>query len=226
MSITLIDKKNRSSLSEGRNYQMGFGFAKKTDKNTYEMVTPISACKDYLNDVVWSEAVDRSISVYGLSYKKHDIYDKEYAYLIIGILPYKAGHEYPTYKKDVERLKENYKRLEAFMNFFEEFLTKGVFTEIHEICENRYLVKVPLFFTRGTYLISLYSLLLRAGQFWDGVQNHQDFIDNFNANLVDVSLVKGISVKLKKLLENGYVKQDLEKLQDVHNCGIIGFTGL
>ncbi len=216
-------------LSEGRSYQMGFGFAKKTDKDTYETVMPVSACKDYLNDIVWSEATDKSILVYGLKYEKQDIYDKDYAYLIISILTYKGGNPYPDYEKDVERLEKNYRKLEAFINSFEETLTEGVFTKIDKIEENKYLVKVPLFFTRGTYLISLYSLLLRAGQYWDGEQNPEDFLTNFSASLVDTTLVKQATTKLKKLLNNGYIKQDLEKLggsYEVHNCGIISFKEL
>ena len=226
MEIKLIDKKDRNVLVEGRNYQMGFGFAKKTNKDTYEMVTPISPCKDYLNDVIWTEATNNRSQVYGLTYEKQDIYDKKYAYIVISILTNKSDKEYSEYKKDVERLENNYKRLESFMHFFEETLTEDIFTEIDKIEDNKYLVKVPLFFTKGTYLISLYSLLLRAGQYWDGEQNPQDFLDNFNAFLVDVTLVKQASVKLKKLIENGAVKQDLEKLKNsttAHYCGIISF---
>ena len=104
------------------------------------MVTPISPCKDYLNDVVWSEAVNKSVSIYGLSYEKKDIYDKKYAYIIISILTSKSGTEYPTYKKDVERLEENYKKLESFINYFEENLTEGIFTEITKISDNKFLL--------------------------------------------------------------------------------------
>ncbi len=227
--MKLIDNTNRGILIEGRSYQMGFGFAKRIDEASYEMVTPISACKDYLNDVVWSEATDKPIAIYGLSYKKQNIYDKDYAYLVISILNSKSGPKYKEYDEDVKRLKENYKRLESFINFFEETFTEGTFTEITEIADNKYLVKVPLFFTKGTYLISLYSLLLRAGQYWDGVQPPQEFLDNFNAFLVDVSLVKEAAGKLKKLLNGGYVEQDLSKLSGgnmVHNCGIVSFKDL
>lgn len=228
MNIKLIDKTNRGDLTEGRTYQMGFGFAKKISDFTYVMVTPISSCKDYLNDVVWSEATNKYISVYGLSYTKQNIYDKEYAYIVISILTFKSGEEYQNYQKDVRRLEENYKKLESFINFFEETLTEGIFTEINKIDENKYLVKVPLFFTKGTYLISLYSLLLRAGQFWDGVQNPQDFINNFNASLVDVAMVKQASSKIKKLIKDGYIEQKLEELSgyNVHNCGILTFNKL
>ena len=227
MEIKLINKQNRGKLQEGRRYQMGFGFAKKVDNNSYELVTPISCCKDYLNDVIYSEAVNKAVSAYGLSYSKQNIYDKEYAYLIISILTDKTGNDYGSLKKDIERLEENYKKLEFFMNSFEETLTEGIFTEIVRIDYNQYLVKVPLFFTKATYLISLYSLLLRAGQFWDGEQNPQEFVDNFNANLIDVSLVKGSASKLKKLIENGYVEQNLEEFTDsysVHNSGILSFN--
>jgi hypothetical protein len=225
--IKLINNTDRNKLSEGRSYQMGFGFAKKTDNDTYEMVTPISACKDFLNDVVWTEAVKKPSNVYGLLYEKQDIYDKEYAYIVISILNKKSG-TYSEYEKDVERLENNYKILESFINFFEETLTEDIFTKIDKIEDNKYLVKVPLLFIRGTYLISLYSLLLRAGQYWDGKQNPEDFLNTFNAFLPDVALVKQSFVKLKKLIEKGYVEQDLSKLPSTdiaHNCGIITFNG-
>lgn len=227
--IKLINTKDRNTLCEGRSYQMGFGFAKKMPNDSYKVITPVSACKDFLNDVVWSEATDKPVSIYGLSYHKQDIYDKEYAYIIMSILTNKNGNKYTTYDQDVKRLEENYKRLQSFMNYFEETLTEGVFTEIEKIKENEYLVKVPLIFIKGTYLISLYSLLLRAGQFWNGEQNPQDFMDNFNANLIDVSLVKAAAPKLKKLVENGYIEQDLNKLtssDQIHNSGIISFKEL
>ena len=224
--IKLIDETNRGILSEGRSYQMGFGFAKKTSNDTFKMITPVSSCKDYLNDVVYSEATGKPVSVYGLSYKKQDIYDDEYAYIVMSILTYKSEVAYDKYEQDIKRLEENHKKLEAFMNFFEEMLTEGIFTKIDKIDENKYLVSVPLFFTKGTYLISLYSLLLRAGQFWNGEQDPLDFIKNFNAYLVDVSMVKEAFPKLGRLIENGPVEQDLEKLTSsviVHNCGILGF---
>lgn len=229
MIIKLIDNTNRQNLSEGRSMQMGFGFAKRIDDDTYEMVTPISPCKDYLNDVIWSEAVDKPIYAYGLSYTKQNIYDKEYAYLVMSILTHKNGIEYTGYQEDVKRLEENYKSLEIFINYFEKTLTKDIFTKIEKIENNKYLVKVPLFFVQGTYLISLYSLLLRAGQYWNGEQNPQEFFDTFQANLTDVSLVRASSPKLKKLLENGYVGQNLHELRpgtSVHNTGIVSFQGL
>ncbi len=51
-NITIINKKTRNNLGEGKNYQMGFGFLKKTGENEYINITAISACREYLNDII------------------------------------------------------------------------------------------------------------------------------------------------------------------------------
>lgn len=225
--MKLIDKKKRSVLGEGRNFGMGFAFCKKDSDDTFSTVQPISPCKDYLNDVVWSEAVDKSISAYGLSYKKQGIFDGERAYMVISIMEYFGGGKYNEYDADYARLKKGVANLVKFMNWFEKKLKLEVLTEIEEVEENKYFITFSHYWCKGTYLISLYSLLLRVGQFYSGKGLPSTYLKNFKDFPADTYILNGALPKLNKLLEGGYVEQDMTKLSggtSVHNLGIIGFN--
>ena len=75
--LKIIDKQNRGKLNEGRNYQMGFAFCKKVSNKVLETIQPISPCKDYLNDVVYSERTGKNVSAYGLNTSKLGLFDKK-----------------------------------------------------------------------------------------------------------------------------------------------------
>lgn len=221
--MKLIDKQNRYVLGEGRNYQMGFAFLKKV-KQDFHTVQPISPCKDYLNDVVWAERTGNNISAYGLSYKKQDIFDGKIAYMVISIMPNFSGSRYSTQDKDEQRLDENYKLLEEFINYFEDKLKLKDKSTIEKVEFNKYLITFPDFWCRYTYLISLYSLLLRVGQFWKGKGNPLKYLETFADFQPDVYLIKDSLPKLKKLIKSGEQKHDMESLGGgvtVHNHGII-----
>lgn len=207
---------------------MGFAFLKKIDEHQYETVQPISPCKDYLNDVVWSENCGRQVSAYGLDYTKQGIFDKQdRAYIAISICNIKEGSYglYKDYKKDVDRLKKNYKKLQAFMNAYEDDL--GIeHTEITEVSDNLYFVSLSLFWVNATYLISLWSLLMRVGQFYNGEVTAKEFVENFKALPPDIYILNTAKPKISQLLDGKIPKQNFANLfggTDVHNCGILTF---
>lgn len=227
VKVTIVDKMNRSVLGEGRNYQMGFAFLKKTGTGTYETVQPISPCKDYLNDVVWSEAVDKPIYAYGLNYKKVGIFEgATKAYLVMKIMPSFGGTSYIGMDKDVKNLKENYQNLQKYINFFEEKLKLKVKTKIYPTDNDMFLVTFDKYWTTGTYLISLYTLILRSGQYYK-TGDKLDYFKTGKGLQIDAYLCTGAAPKLEKLLNGAKVTQNLENLSGgttVHNLGIIGFN--
>ena len=83
----LIDKQNRRTLGEGRNYGMGMACLKK-DGDNFETVCPITACKDFISDVIYSELTGKPYYAYGLSTSKKDIFDykNDEAYFVFAIL--------------------------------------------------------------------------------------------------------------------------------------------
>ena len=114
MNIKIKNNKNRDSLNEGKNYQLGFGFVKKKRYNVYEVITPISACREYLNDVAYSENTGNKISAHGLSYEKNNILEDNYIYLLTSVLKQKTRSSYINYKnyeEDIEILNNNYENL-------------------------------------------------------------------------------------------------------------------
>lgn len=220
----IVDKTDRNVLGEGRNYQMGFAFAKKTAPKTFELVQPISPCKDYLNDVVWSEATNKSIQAYGLNYSKKDIFNGKKSYMVIGIMPSWGGSPYPSMDKDIKNLEENIENLTAFLNFIEKKLKLKCLTKIEKVAKNRYLLEFDYYWCKTTYLISLYSLLLRTGQFWKGDPDPITYWKTFKDFPPDTYMVQTAATKLEKIIKNGAPEHDMSSMAGgttVHNHGIL-----
>ena len=216
--FNIVDKCNRKLLGEGRSKGMSFAFCKKTG-DTLETVQPLSPCKDYLNDVIFIERTGIPIKACGLDLKeKNDIFLEDTCYLLITTLP--------TDKSDVEKMKsersyplptkmlidelvymlDNHLRIQEFMNFFEEFC--GIKSRTTITREDPYLiVELPTYWTRTTFLISLYAYLIRISLYC-----------NFNNNPLK---------ELKAILNNtghhnpegGYLTKIFQRLKTIEYCG-------
>lgn len=219
-SFTLIDKQNRGPLSEGRTYQLGFAFCKRSGTELHT-VHPLSPCKDYLNDVVYAETTGKSISAYGLSAKKQGIFEDGVGYLVIKILPFKNG-DYPEMQKDIENLRATYPNIERLLNHYETLLGLETKTTVEPLSENTYLLQVPLFWCSQLWLISLYSLLVRVAQWYKGGESPEDFLRNKNNFTQDSYLVQNAEGKLQRLLQGERPQEDLSGLHGVclHNAGV------
>lgn len=232
MSIKLKNNHNRSILSEGRSNNMGFAFCKLLNGDEYETIQPISPCKDYLNDVVFAEVTNKSISAHGLDLKgSQDLFKGNQAYMAISICPYKYDHTYnkKEFLEDKARLAKYHKHLESFINYFEELLGINIYdnTIISEIDDNLYLVELPLIWCDSTYMCSLYSLLLRAGQtFNDMTVDPFKFLEEGKCYKEDISLIKSALPKLRDIIKYGPLKQDFSNLkgdENTHNLGIVAY---
>ncbi len=223
LEFNLINSHNRASLSEGRNYGFASALAKRVD-NTLTTVCPITCCKDFISDVVYTEATGKPYSIYGLSYSKQNIFQDGVGYMIFGIE--KRGRElaeYDNYKRDYEMLAGNYNNLEKFINWFEKQFKLQSFTKIKQLGENRYLAAFPLFWGEGTYLISLYGLLLRVGIFYkDG--DVMTYLKDFKYDSRDGMMINTIMPKLQKMLDGTIPKQDMNSCSSPHSTGIQGFN--
>lgn len=220
IQFEFIDKTNRNILGEGRNYGLGFAFCKR-DGNTLTTIQPISPCKDYLNDVVYSEYTGKPFQAHGLHTKKRNIFDHGEGYLVFSVCPYMGGGKYSNYDRDLECLKQNEENVMIFINWFEEKFGLKERTIISKLEENKYLAVVPLFWTKATFLISLYSFLIRIGIFYDGKQAPMDYFANFNKDSSDQYMINSIKPKLEKVLNGGkFPKQDMNNLSGVHSNGI------
>lgn len=226
--LKIIDKQNRGKLMEGRNYQMGFAFCKKVSNKVFETIQPISPCKDYLNDVVYSERTGNPVSAYGLSTKKIDLFTrKRKAYLAIKIMDYYGYNGFNKLAQHTENLKNNYANLNKFLNYFEEKLGMSK-TQVAPADNDSFVLILPIGWTKYNYAISLYSLLARVGQFYDGTTDPITFMETYKDFPEDSYLVKSIVPKVKKLLDIGKLPEqnlnDLGSGTNVHNAGIAAFN--
>lgn len=218
--LTLVDKTNRLVLSEGRNYFMGFGFAKREGTELH-VVNPLSPCKDYLNDVVWTEATGKDIRACGLSYSKKNIFTDNVGYLIFGIMPYFGGSKYDGQDKHTKLLEENYPTIQTILNFIEEKLKVEGRSVVEKLKDNRFLLKVPVFWCTMTYRISLYTLIVRNAMFYkkgdilEWLKTTTDFQP-------DSYMLKDAIAKLEKMIKSGAPVVDMNTIRCVHDAGIIG----
>ncbi len=218
IKFKFIDNQNRGELGEGRDYGMGFAFLKRT-KDVLRTVQPISPCKDYLNDVLYSERTGKPFKAHGLNTTKKDIFDHDEAYMVMSICKQGAygGYEYMGYKDDLKLLDSNYPNMEKMINYFEEQFKVEGRTKLTKLKDNRILISFPLFWTFGTYLISLYTLLMRVAPYYKG-GDVMKFLKTHKGE--DTYVIKAAMPKIDQMINGHIPKQNLVKLHNVHNCGI------
>lgn len=231
MKVKIKEVKNRGVLNEGRNSGMGFAFLKKTKslvtrEVVYKTVQPVSPCKDYLAEVVFTELTGIGTQGCGLKYpKKLNIQDKDYFYMAIQIQKTKDGayHGYSTFEKDLNNLNDNYKNIEVFINKIEEDLQLKNKTTILKANDDYYLINVPKEWCISSIMISMYTLLIRCAQVYDGKQDHNEFMEKLSGDMknIDGGLLKSALPKIKEILKTKkfvpQYKNDLKQAEDKNN---------
>lgn len=221
--MILVEEHDRNILSEGKNYGMGFAFCKKND-DVYTTTHAITACKDFLNDQVWSDKTGEDYYIYGLKTKPMDLFLEEYSYMAISILKYQRTLcEYQGYKDDVKKLNEGYKTLESFINQIETKLKIKNLSKINRVEDNKFLVSFPSFWADNTYLISLYTLLLRSGLNYKNGEDVFEFLTSRRVPACDAIYLENAVTKLKKMIEGYIPVQDMKELRSPHSMGIVNF---
>jgi hypothetical protein len=221
--LTVELKGDRKKLGEGRTYGIGFALCKNLGNNKFETVLPISACKDYLNDVIFSEATGKSITAHGLSYSKKGIFEgQDFAYAVMSMLDNNHGSS-SKYQDDVKTLEANYENLNTFINFFEEKFGVETLTKFEKIGDNLYFSPISKYWVDATYKISLWGLLLRSALNYDGTITPWEFVKS-GKSTTDSYLLNSIVPKIEKLM-SGFVPKIYfpEGGYQVHNCGIVGY---
>lgn len=236
MIYKVIEKGNRSSLSEGVRWGMGFTFLNKLDKTTFESLTPFSTCKDYLNDIVYNEVTGKQITIYGLSLiNKTGIFDKKNVYLGFKMLPTYpkyTGAEYQpnrTLDNDNAQIENNLLNMFEFIHRFEDLLKINKNTTVSIGVDDSknpvYILNISKDWIKTTYMISLYSHLLRTSLWYDGSMDLIAYLeltkkDLHNQNNITTNIIE----KLKYIYDTGNVeflkKQDLKNMNLVTNSQI------
>lgn len=214
----LVDKQDRAVLSEGRSKGVGFGFAKRSGR-TLTTVDPVSACKDYLSDRLYTEVTGKPYQACGLSTTKKDVFDT-HAYLIMSVLLQgaRALTKYPEYDKDVAALESNHAKMQEVINWLEDQLKVGAHTRVERISANQYVVIAPLYWVQATYLISLYALVIRAALYYPGGDIKTYLLTGLKDS--DAYTVKNAWPRVERLIAGELPKQDFSSTESWHGAGI------
>lgn len=226
MKYKISEPLPRSVLWEGRSQGMGFAFCKRAGEMLFT-VQPVSPCKDYLNDVLYSEHTGKPYIACGLVTKKEDIFTYGKGYILFYICGAGASRnsEYPEMKKDIEALREGHRNIELGINMIENRLRlQTERTSIFSHGPNHYVAEVPLFWCQYTYLISLWSLMVRNLFRWDanGTLDPIAFLES-KCDPMDMYNMKTALEKLKRMIDGEIPVQDWDKTPSPHGMGIVVF---
>ncbi len=235
MVINIIEKKNRRVLCEGRDNGMAFGFLERADENTFHTVQPLSPCKDYLAEVVFTECYDIPTKGCGLSYPKKLGIFTDCAYLAIKMMKTKGGrYSYSnSFENDVALLAKNYKNIERLLNEYEKTLGLVVPTTIEEANDGYFLVRFSSEWCKSTHSISLYTLLLRVLMVATDKDNSiMPFLAGYTYHNGDKSFIIQVMGKISLIAETktlppnnaNYSRSQLKLYyQSPHNNGIVNW---
>lgn len=157
----LKSKFKRSALTEGRTTELGYGFAEYDKNGNIQLVMAISACKDYLNDVVFAEKFKKDSSkIYGFSHKYMKIFEGKKPLLVIDMLN-NSSNSWSAYK-EYRKLFENpevYKLVQEFVHDIEDYL--GFERTKFNLVDGYWVAEFDNRWVSDNYMISLYTLLYR-----------------------------------------------------------------
>lgn len=207
---TVEEKKKRSVLSEGRNQGMGFAMLKRIDSKNYHTVNPISPCKDFLAEVIFTENTGMGTAAYGLNYtEKNNILGKRKSYLVYkNMKPSKGDEEsFSVEKKTFEQyskeIKDGRKNIQDFINQFQTELGGGYAPcRIEEVNDDQFLVSFDTRWAKSPYNISLFTLMLRVAKHYKDKQKVLEYLDSVPNTNIDYSLLKTARKKIVTILKN------------------------
>lgn len=190
-------------------------------KDVYTMLHPLVACKDWLSDYLWSEAVKQPATIAGVQHKPNGIRP-------IGVMVY--------YPSDFE---ENTVKTVALVNFFGKLIGIDAiqYDTLRDPNSNFYAPNsiayvLPQKWLSSTQHISLFTLLVRISPKWDMKIHPKTFLDQFTRcktppNGSDPSYVASIKSKTDAMFNGTWEPKlqfsDLKNSTESHSAGICGY---
>lgn len=223
----------RSKLNEGRSFGIGFSILNKIGKK-FETYLPFTACRDYLNDFIFVESEKKEIgNAHGYRHKILNCFERK-RFFFLGVNTLNKNNNNGLWDLKEEALViliNNYKNLESFINKIELDLGLKSKTTI-ELDEDTLIFRVPVYWSKRTPLISVYTLLIRC--FFnvekdfvfteDNLKNHKSFISE---DSYYIFLCAKFYKNIGKIKYHNFGYKDYgityKIWSGVHNFGIQGF---
>lgn len=195
MKVNLLH--SRVGTSEGRNNGIAIGFV----DNKLNTICPITPCKDFLNEVVYSEYTGIQIdTIYGFKHPVSGVFKGKRRINL-------AAANCTSYKNEpyTQINKEQIKNTVKFINNIETRLkiSKTITFQAGEFT----IFRFSNYWISQVYLISLYGLLIRIGVNYDGT----DVLDYYKSKKVpseDYNLCQNSYNNFKEILQNKYLNVD------------------
>ncbi len=134
------------------------GWAYQFLNDNYEGIHLGVCCKDFLQDIIWSELTQKSMTIHRQTSNYLGILDKQEK-LILCLYP----HTLQPKPEDMEFMHSN---LEAFLNEI-EVLRDFELSEVYQE-DNKFIIQFSKQWISKPYLFSLFTLLCRLGLYYDG----------------------------------------------------------
>lgn len=173
-------------------------------------------CKDFLNDIVWSELTKKSMRVHSQPSSYIGVLDKQ-EHLKLCMYPRLFNGIQEPIIENIEELRSN---LEAFLNEIE--LLRGFNLSTVEVHDNRFVIIFHKDWINKIYLFSLFTLLCRVGLYYNGnleeyLQNpylpNNKYLDN-----CDFYYFKNNYKKVIEVIENKLTIEQ-QNWEDINTCG-------
>lgn len=225
MELKYVNDSNRGVLHEGRSSGIAFGFCKKTD-DTIKVVSPISTCKDYLSDQVYSERTGKPYYIYGFSSTKQDIFTNGEAFLAMEFVSTRFAAKLDISNPGVKKMIDSHKKIEGFIRSVEEKLQAHnpfpLRTKMEVVDKTTILIRFDEWWTKYCYLISLYALLVRIAYYDNLAECDDPLLALKDKNGDESYLMVPALPRLKQLTEALAPVQDLALIYP-HDSGINGW---
>lgn len=231
----------RSDLNEGRDYGIGFSVLKADSANNLKPLFPFTACKDYLNDVIYVEQSGKNIDeVYGFRHEFMNYFQNKKR-LILGVAPlqYIEGEK----RIDDDYIWENYddcssyftNNSENFINVLHyiEIMMNGTskLTKLLGIVDNTWILELnPIWQTTGP-AISFFTLFARCyfnfkdSPSIENIKAHTPYImddEMMKINILDI--LDNLDITENIFNTDIYLKENEESSSNtIHNLGVSNF---
>lgn len=225
---------DRKSLSEGRNFGIGFSILKPNSISTkFKTYLPFTACRDYLNDFTYVESTKKEIGqVYGYDHKLLNCFNnKRFFYFGVNTLNYNHSGSWNEKEKATKILINNYKNLELFLNKIENKIELFKSRTTIRLDEDTLIIKSPSYWNKSTALISVYTLFIRCA-FNINFSENDEVLKSFKDNKCFInadSMMKKPCINFleltnyKKISNIDYDEINIKSSNQIHNFGISGY---
>jgi len=156
------------------------GWAYQFLNNNYEGIHLGVCCKDFLQDIVYSELTKNSITIYGQTSNYTGTFDKQDS-LILCLYP----HTYDLTVISQDKLIELCLNLQGFLNEIESLRNYSLSTV--EFTDNKFLIYFSKEWIESPLIFSAFTLFCRIGFYYNGnlEKYFSTLFDNTNNILLD-----------------------------------------